>query len=33
VDAVADMERRLGILEQVLRAIIDILQRAGKLRR
>ena len=32
-DVIVDMERRVGILEQLLRAIIDILQRAGKIGR
>lgn len=33
VEPVADLERRVGVLEQVVRMIIDILQRAGRLGR
>jgi len=32
-ELIQDIERRLGVLEQVLMAIIDILQRAGRLKR
>ena len=31
-ERVADMERRLGLIEQIVRTIVDILQRAGRLR-